>query len=174
MGARVGGHIDSAQVGDLAGHLLDVGEDLGPRAEQLLGLVGKVVGVVLVEVTDRNQLEVVLAALGEGGGAVQVTATHAAASDGGVLHAFHVGAYLTSWRALRALGLGAGPAAGAHGAGLVGEAGAGVFPELGPGAPVMDLGGRILPAAGDKGMEPGAPGGLADRLVAQVERPAHS
>src|SRR5688500_8857373 len=80
---------------------------------------------------------------------------------------------VTSTTRSGALGLGAGPAAGAHRAGLVGQARAGLLPQIGPGAPVVELGSRIGLAARHKGGKPRPPGGLADRLVAQIERPAH-
>jgi hypothetical protein len=83
--AGLDGDVGGLEVGHLAHHGLEVGEDLRAGAEQLLGLIGVQLGLLLLEVAAGDQLHVALAALVERGRAAQVAPPHPAAANRGVL-----------------------------------------------------------------------------------------
>jgi hypothetical protein len=56
MEAALDGDVSRLDLGHLADHLADIGEDAGAGTEQILGLVGQEVGLLLLEVTDGNEL----------------------------------------------------------------------------------------------------------------------
>ena len=81
--------VDGVQVGDLPGHPLQVGEDLGPRAEELLRLAGGELPVLRADVADGGQLDVGEGRLRQLGESVEVAGAHAAAADEGDSNPVH-------------------------------------------------------------------------------------
>ncbi len=70
------------QIGaQLAGHLGNVGVDPWTTSEQVAGFAGQELGVVLVQVAHRDQLDIGQRAFGHMGHAAQVTTAHAATTD---------------------------------------------------------------------------------------------
>ena len=79
--AGVGRDAGRLDLRHLAGHRRDVGEDARPAPQQLGGLVGQEVGVLLVQIADGDQLDVREAGPVERCDAAQVPTAHAAAAD---------------------------------------------------------------------------------------------
>ncbi len=77
----VGGNVGPLDLGHRLRHRGQAVENARPGAEGLLRLVGKVLGILLVDIANRDQIDVAKIRSVERGQAGQVPTTHAAAAD---------------------------------------------------------------------------------------------